>query len=112
MALERSPEELEDAQVMEKLDTAYLANLLDHDEKWAIIRIALKKRKEEAQAEFKRVDPMKNPLAVARIQWTLEWCDHFIERIFVGARADGELALSEAQDRELIESPKEANTDL
>lgn len=108
MVREQPIEDLEDSVVMQKLDTAYLAHELEHSEVWKIVRDALKQKRDEAQAAFKKVDPLKNPLAVAKIQWTLDWCDHFIEKIFEGARKDGELALLEAQDRELIpESPSD-----
>ncbi len=102
-----SLDDLTDAEIFDRLDVAYLAHELENDPKWKIIFDWLRKERTQAQHKITTVDASKTS-EVVRLQETIRICNHLAEKIFVGIKKDGEMALFEAQDRELIpESPSD-----
>ena len=100
-------QELEDSEIMDRLDQAYQAHLLKTDPKWVIIQRWLRSERDKAQARLNTCDPDKKVL-IARYQECIRMCNTLAERIFIGIEKEGELALIEARERELVPDPDRA----
>jgi hypothetical protein len=93
--------EMTDEEVMDRLDNAYLAHVLEEDPKWKIVFRWLKKERDLAQRRLQSADPSKQH-EIVRCQEVIRICEHLADKIFNGVKKDGELALLEAQDRGLV----------
>lgn len=107
--LSLNTEEPTDEQVLSKLDDVYMAHLLEIDPKWKLILVWLRKNRDTARQRFQMIDPSKTH-EVVRLQEVIRICDHIAERIFLGIKKDGELALIEAHERGLLPEEQTAGT--
>ena len=104
-------DDLTDVEVMDRLDEAYLAYELEHDPKWKIVFNFLRKERDSAQRKFQTIDPTRTA-EVVRLQEVIRICTDLSEKIFVGVKKDGEMALFEAQDRGLVPESSTATEEV
>lgn len=94
-------DELNDKEIMDRLDESYQAHLLKTDAKWIIIQKWLRRERGRAQGQLSTIDPDKRT-QVAKLQEVIRLCNILAERIFIGIEKEGELALLEAKERGLV----------
>ena len=93
--------ELDDEQVIAKLEEGAFAEEFAHSDNWLIFRQGCEILSHKAQYLLERTDPIKDPTGVIEAQVNCKFTKNVLKSIIDGIRNEGRLAFDEAKKRGL-----------
>ena len=98
--------QLSDDQILEKLESAALADRLEHDEHFQILRNACKRMHDRGVFALKTVNPTDHR-RIIQLQLMCQFYENIILTLITNFKKDAEAVFNEAVDAGILQPPPE-----